>query len=185
MVEHVVNRLIREEKERLDAMRQEAARLEEDATLSSKGHADAEQRWMRRHYWMGVPATALCVVAGVSLIKGRPNLASPFVLVAATLTGLLTLLKPNDRAAFHRSAAGHFLALRNDARFFREVETLHPERPLDLPDRMQNLTARRNELSQTSPGISCNALLDARKGEYRPDQRPAAPDALECVDRAS
>ena len=43
----------------IEALRREAQRLEEDATYSSKGHFNAEDTWVKRNYWLGVPATVL------------------------------------------------------------------------------------------------------------------------------
>ncbi len=146
------------------ALCREAERLEEDATYSSKGHFNAEDTWVRRNYWLGVPATALAAIAGATLIKSYPEWASVCALAASLLTGLMTFLKPNERAAMHRAAAGQFLALRNEARFFREVELLQMERLGDLPERLKALSAARNELNQKSPSIPRRAFVAARKG---------------------
>lgn len=146
------------------ALSREAERLEEDATYSSKGHFNAEDTWVRRNYWLGVPATALGAIAGASLIKSSPELATVFTLLASLLTGLMTFLKPNERAALHRAAAGQFLALRNEARFFREIDLLQLDRLAELPDKLRALSATRNELNKTSPSIPRHAFVTARKG---------------------
>ena len=86
---------------RIAALRREAERLEEDATYSSKGHFNAEDTWVRRNYWLRIPATALAAIAGATLIKSQSELASAFALLASLLTGLMTFLKPNERAAMH------------------------------------------------------------------------------------
>ena len=146
------------------ALRREAERLEEDATYSSKGHFNAEDTWVRRNYWLGVPATVLGAVAGATLIKSQPEWATAFTLLASLLTGLMTFLKPNERAAMHRAAAGQFLALRNDARFFREIELLESDRLDELIERLKSLSATRNELNLKSPSIPRRAFVAARKG---------------------
>lgn len=162
---------------KLAALQREAERLEEDATYSSKGHFNAEDTWVRRNYWLGVPATVLGAIAGATLIKSQPELATAFTLSASLLTGLMTFLKPNERAALHRSAAGQFLALRNEARFFREIELLEAGRLDDLPDRLKSLSDRRNELNLKSPSIPRRAFVSARKGieegeaEHKADKR--------------
>lgn len=146
------------------ALRREAERIEEDATYSSKSHFNAESTWLLRHYWLGIPATALAAVAGATLFKSHPEVASIFALAASLLTGLLTFLKPNERAALHRAAAGQFLALRNDARVFREVELLQVDRLDELPQRLMALSATRNELNLKSPSIPRRAFVTARRG---------------------
>lgn len=152
------------DQDKISALSREAERLEEDALYSSKGHYNAEDTWVRRHYWLGVPATALGAIAGAALIKSQPELASAFTLLASLLTGLMTFLKPNERAAMHRAAAGQFHALRNDARFFREIELLNSDRLGELPERLKALSSARNELNQKSPPIPRQAFVAARKG---------------------
>lgn len=149
---------------KISALRREAERLEEDALYSSKGHFNAEDTWVRRNYWLGVPATALGAIAGAALIKSQPEWATAFTLLASLLTGLMTFLKPNERAAMHRAAAGQFLALRNEARFFREIELLESNRQGEFPERLKALSSARNELNQKSPSIPRRAFVAARKG---------------------
>lgn len=149
---------------KISALRREAERLEEDTTYSSKGHFNAEDTWVRRNYWLGVPATILGAVAGATLIKSQPEWATAFTLLASLLTGLMTFLKPNERAALHRAAAGQFLALRNEARFFREIELLQSDRLDELSERLKALLAARNELNLKSPSIPRQAFVAARKG---------------------
>lgn len=152
------------DKAMIAALHREAERIEEDATYSSKSHFNAEGIWIRRHYWLGIPSTILAAVAGATLIKSQPEWASVCTLAASLLTGLMTFLKPNERAAMHRDAAGQFLALRNDARFFREVELLQMDHLVELPGRLKALSAMRNELNQKSPSIPRGAFVAARKG---------------------
>jgi hypothetical protein len=149
---------------KISALCRETERLEEDTLYSSKGHFNAEDTWVRRNYWLGVPATILGAVAGATLIENQPELATAFTLLASLLTGLMTFLKPNERAALHRSAAGQFLALRNEARFFREIELLQSDRLDELPERLKALSAARNELNLKSPSIPRRAFVAARKG---------------------
>ncbi|WP_206955954.1 SLATT domain-containing protein [Trinickia acidisoli] len=148
----------------ISALSREAKRLEEDATYSSKGHFNAEDSWMLRNYWLGVPATILAALAGATLFKSYPELASLSALAASLLTGLMTFLKPNERAAMHRAAAGQFLSLRNQARFFREIELLQTDGLDELRDRLKALSTMRNELNDKSPSIPRWAFVAARKG---------------------
>ena len=152
------------ENELIDAMKREALRIEEDATYSSKGHFNAEANWILRNYFLGVPATILAALAGATLVKSCPELASICALLSSLLTGLMTFLKPNERASIHRSAGVQFLALKNEIRIFREVELLQAERLNDLTEKLKNLSSVRNDLNQNSPSIPRSAFLAARKG---------------------
>lgn len=95
---------------KISALCREAERLEGDALYSSKGHFNAEDTGgggaAQRNCWLGVPATALGAIAGADLVKSQPEWASAFTLLASLLTGLMTFLKPNERAAVHRAAVG-------------------------------------------------------------------------------
>ena len=153
-----------QDKARTSALCRAAEQQEEGAMYSSKGHFNAEDTWVQRNYWLGVPATALGAIAGAALVKSQPEWASAFTLLASLLTGLMTFLKPNERAAMHRAAAGQFLALRNEARFFREIELLEIDRLGEFPERLKALSSARNELNQKSPSIPRRAFVAARKG---------------------
>ncbi|GFH63129.1 MAG: hypothetical protein ZNDK_0900 [Candidatus Desulfovibrio kirbyi] len=152
------------EEDKIFALRREAERLEEDVTYSSKSHFNAANIWENTTYGLGIPSTILAALAGAALIKNYPEWASACAMFASLLTGLMTFLKPNERAVIHREVGGRFLTLRNDARFFREFELLQTERINELSDKLKELLTARNELNQKSPSIPRWAFLAARKG---------------------
>jgi hypothetical protein len=58
----------------LNAIRDEAERIEEDATNSSKRHYEAHDIWNRRHLWIGIPAVVISVIAGANFIaQSQPS----------------------------------------------------------------------------------------------------------------
>ncbi len=146
------------------ALSKEAGRIEEDSIHSAKSHFNAADSWRIRHYWLGVPATMLGVAAGAAIVKNRPEAAQIFSLTATILTGLLTFLKPGERAAQHKTVADQYLALKNDARIFREVDLLLGEEGQDHAEMLRALSQRRNELNQGSPEIPRTAFVAARRG---------------------
>lgn len=146
------------------ALYKEAERIEEDSIHSAKGHFNTANIWRRRHYWLGVPATILGALAGAAIVKHYLEIASLLSLAATILTGLVTFLKPTERAAEHKTAGDQYLALRNDTRLFREIELLEPEDTESLGDKIRALSQRRNELNQGSPEIPRKAFEKARKG---------------------
>jgi hypothetical protein len=125
---------------------------------------------------MGIPATVLGAGAGAAIIKDCPELAALFSLTATILTALMTFMKPNERASIHKTAGDQYLALRNDARIFREIELLEPEETCTHTDKLKALAQRRNELNQGSPEIPRRAFTKARQGidegetQYRADK---------------
>lgn len=145
-----------------DALRHEAYRIEEDCLYSSKSHFNAASTWRRRHYGIGIPATVLGAAAGAAFVKEWPLLAQLFAIAAPILTGLLTFLKPSDKASEHKQVADQYLTLKNQTRVFREVELLQNE--TNAVQRLQELGNKRNELNQTSPDIPRSAFSAARRG---------------------
>lgn len=148
----------------VSALCKEAERIEEDSIHSAKGQFNTAAIWNRRHYWLGVPATAFGALAGAAFIKDCPEIASLLSLAATILTALVTFLKPTERASEHKTAGDQYLALRNDARLFREIELLAPEDGQSNTDKIKALSQRRNELNQGSPEIPRRAFEQARNG---------------------
>lgn len=147
-----------------DALEREAKRVEEDSIHSAKGHFNAADIWRIRHYWIGVPATILGGAAGAAAVKNFPEIAVLLSLIATILTGLLTFLKPAERASAHKTAGDQFLALRNDARVFREIELIEQDDTRSAPDKLKALCQRRNELNQGSPDVPRKAFEQAKQG---------------------
>lgn len=147
-----------------DAIRREVLRIEEDSIHSAKSHFNAANTWSSRHYGIGIPATILGAAAGAAAVKSWPELAGLLALLGTILTGLLTFLKPSERASAHKTAGDQYLALRNDARVFREISLLLDSEAVANADHLKALSDRRNELNQGSPEIPRQAFEAARRG---------------------
>jgi hypothetical protein len=147
-----------------NALKQEAQNIEEDSIHSAKSHFNASSTWSGRHYWIGIPATVLGAAGGAAAIKSCPGIAGVLALLATILTGLLTFLKPAERASTHKTAGDQYLALRNDARIFHQVELLSQLDMMANTDHLKALSQRRNELNQGSPDIPKSAFAAAKKG---------------------
>lgn len=143
----------------------EARRIEEDATYSSKRHFEAHDIWSRRHLIVGIPAVVLSVLAGANVVADAwPKANALFALVVAILTALLTFLKPSEKAAAHKAAGDQYLTLRNDARLFRNIE-LATGKPIDdLRGDLKTLAKRRNEINAASAQTPSAAFTRARRG---------------------
>jgi hypothetical protein len=135
-------------------IKDEAHRIEEDCTHSSKSHFNAGDRWHRYNFWIGVPSVALSAAAGTAFLKDYGMVAGVMSGVVAVLTSVMTFLKPSERAAIHKNSGDQYLTLRNDSRIFREIEI---DQASDVPAAiatLATLTKRRNELNQASPIFS-------------------------------
>jgi hypothetical protein len=145
-------------------VRTEVLRVEEDCIHSSKSHFNAAERWSTYNFFLGVPSIVLSVLAGTAFLRDYPGLAGLMSGIAAVLTALITFLKPAERAAAHKAAGDQYLTLRNECRVFREIKLSHNRNMTAAIMSMAELTARRNDLNQTSPQFSDQDRRLARKG---------------------
>lgn len=156
------------------AIAAEAARVEEDAIYSAKSHFEAHDIWAERHSWIGLPAVLFGLTAGAGLVtESYPEVAGVLSLISAGLTAVLTFFKPAERAANHRASGNWYLALRNEARRFREVEMKQRIADDQAVKRLASLAKRRDELNATAPQPPRKAFERARKGIEQGEARHA------------
>jgi hypothetical protein len=146
------------------AIATELKRIEEDCIHSGKAHFNAGDRWVRYHYWMGIPSVVLSALAGAAFFKEYSNLAGIMSAVVAVLTSLMTFLKPSERASAHKGSGDQFLTLRNDARVFREIRLTYACDEQAAIGGLDEFTKRRNALNQASAQFSRKDFELARKG---------------------
>lgn len=155
----------------------EAQRIEEDTEHSFKGHYNAAARWARYHLWIGLPSALLAAVAGAAAFKDLPELAGALALVSTALTTVLTFLKPSERSEMHKTVAGQYQTLRNQARIFREIELADCGSPDQAKARLMELAWSRDELNQTAPDPGrrnyelAKKDIDSGRARYRVDER--------------
>ena len=141
-----------------------------DAAYAGKGHLDVGSHWQKWNTWLGVPATVgsslLAAGAAVSaLIDGIPVVTAALAGAAAVLNGLRSFLQPDIKAQAHGVKGNQFLALRNDARTFLEID-LRAGSPKDqLLGAIKDLRRRYNDLLQTDPQLNApSAYTSAKRG---------------------
>lgn len=162
--------------ELINRLAAEALRIEEDTEHSFKGHYNAAARWARYHLWFGLPSALLAAVAGAAAFKDQPELAGSLALLSTALTTVLTFLKPSERAEMHKAAAGQYQALRNQARFFREIGLTDGLAAEEAKARLFELAVARDELNQSSPAITrcdyeiAKRDIDSGRARYRADE---------------
>lgn len=152
------------EGEFLNALYSEARRIEEDSEYSAKRHFNTCDLWTWGHYLLGGPAAILAALATTAIVKNNTGWAQLLALAAALFSGLLTFLKPNDRAAQHRTVGNQYLALRNDARIFRHIDLREAVDEGKKAERLRRLAQRRTDLNGSAPTTPNWAFQKARKG---------------------
>src|SRR5439155_4034317 len=136
----------------LDAIINEAKRVEEDAIYSAKGHWEAARRWNRWHFALGIPLTILATIGAGSAFSQHALAAGVTSALVAAGTALLTFLKPIERATQHTQAGNAYKSLHNRARIFREIDCADPNAK-DLAASIKQLAADRDDLNRKLPII--------------------------------
>jgi hypothetical protein len=91
-------------------------------------------------------------------LKDHPTLAGTFGLSAAALSALTTFLNPEARAGAHSAAGAAYLALKNRARIFSNIQLLSAQDTSAKEATFAEIAARREELNSGSPEIPRWAL---------------------------
>lgn len=156
----------------------ELKRLEEDCAHSGKSHFNASSRWNKLNYWFGIPSVLISAAIGTAFFKDYVIAASIGSALVTVLTALITFLKPAERSTSHKNSGDQYLALRNDARVFREITMHLAIEEAAAIEGLTGLTTRRNELNQASALFSDGDFKKARTGVD-------AGEALHAVDRGN
>lgn len=150
------------EEELKQALKDEAARIEEDALHSSKGHFNAAANWRRWRLIIGIPAVALAAWAGVQAVTSCPWLTAFLAMSSGALSAVATLLDPEKRATEHQAAGRELNALKNIARKFREIE-INRFSIDKASERLEEIFERRDNLNRMSPDIPDRCYEKAKK----------------------
>lgn len=148
-------------------LEREALRIEEDANYSGRGHLQAAIPWSWMHMTLGIVTTLFAAAAGGLVLTWGSKfviLAGVFALLAALLSGINAFINAGQRAAQHREAGNEYLALRNNARIFREIELQRHSANSELISELKHLSDKRNDLNRRSPQIPGWAYERAKKG---------------------
>lgn len=143
-----------DERDTVEEIRKEARRLEEDAEHSMANHYAAANIWGYCNlWWLGLPATILAAASGVISIADWKLTSASIAFLVALLSGLQTLLKPNQRESSHTQAGHSFNSLRSDTRVFANITCAQGGSIGELRQELFELGERRKSLNIESPHI--------------------------------
>lgn len=155
----------------LNKLKVEAQRIEEDSVYASKSHYNSSDDSKSLHYCLGIPATILAAVAGGFAFVGNNDVSAIASLFVTLLVGLATFLNPSGSQYAHHLAASSYSELKNNARFFYEIELYSGKEQDELIGMLKHLREKHNKLNESSPIPSSIAFEKARdgleKGEYK------------------
>jgi hypothetical protein len=134
----------------------EAKRLIVDTTYTGRGHQAAGRRLVRLNHWLGLPTaiatTVLASGAGVTaLLNKEAWITASLALLAATTSACHGFLRPAEQAEAHALKGNRFIALRNEARVFRELDVRSGLSHEKLSERLKDLRRRYAELNEAAP----------------------------------
>jgi cbb3-type cytochrome oxidase subunit 3 len=143
----------------------EAKRLEEDSIYSAKGHFEAARLWHTVHLAVGIAAATLAALSGaLASYSTSTRIAGAIAFLVALIAGIATVLNAEKRAAAHQVAGNAYLSLRNDARFFHQIDVAPTSDATRLAEQLRKLGQRRDKLNAASPAIPRFAFERARRG---------------------
>lgn len=139
-----------------EAIAVEAKRLIVDSTYSGRGHQAAGGRWARYDHWLGLPTSMagalLAGGAGISAVTdGRPGLTAILAFASAITSAAHGFLRPGEKAEKHSLKGNRFIALRNDARLFVEIDIRSALSTDELAKRIKSLRKQYADLNETLP----------------------------------
>lgn len=147
-----------------DEVIQESKRIEEALLFSSKGHFAAASFWTNFHLVIGIPIVILSAIAGASILKSHEIMAGVLSLFVTVLSGLLTYLNPNEKAAAHLNAGNNYDSLMSKVRIFWAIDCWGNESEQVLTKRLKDFSERKSKFNQECPQVPTWAYLAAKKG---------------------
>lgn len=156
--------------ELIEKMKVEVDSIEWDAIYSMKGHFNAAMLWSWSQRVLGI-ASILAVTASSSQFYGdTPLWGTIWAFLAATLTAVITFLKPEEKAQPYHMAGTDFGALRRRTRMLKELELEAIESNDERLKRIHELGEEVRKLNQASPQIPFLAYQitrwSVRRGEH-------------------
>jgi hypothetical protein len=142
----------------------ELQRIEESAMWSAQGQFEQAKLWRSLNLMLGIPASALAAVSGVTALASTAGRvpAGVVAIAAAAIGTVLTTINAGQKAAKATAAANAYLEIQTAARQARllDLPSLNMEAVRSL---VAKLTARRNEVNKAADPINRIAYLRAKK----------------------
>jgi SMODS and SLOG-associating 2TM effector domain family 4 len=150
-----------------DVIIREAKRIEEALLYSSRGHFTAARLWSNFHLWIGIPMVLLSAIAGASALAEFDHnhvIAGILSIIIAALSGVMTFLNPNAKAAAHQTAGNKYDSLMNKVRMFWSIDCWRDESDDVLTEKVKYLSEQKDVLNNTCPQPPNWAYKIAKRG---------------------
>jgi len=140
----------------------ETKHIERDCRVASTSHFAAATFWTTL-YLLGIPATIVAGVAGLTALADHTLVAATLAIVATALTATTTFLNAGEKAHAHGRKRFQYEELKNDVRVFREVTMKLKHGDGELHRDLMQLCKLRNRLNRDSPQVRQRAVRKARQ----------------------
>ncbi len=152
-----------EEKEIVENIKKEIERIREDSIYSAKGHFESAKYWRYGNYILMVASIISVCASLVFVYDDSDKFWSGFVaIVSGFITMLLVFLNPQKKYLSHQNSGNKYLALRNKARIFLEIESKN----MDIEQQVESLKkidSKRNKINKYSLPIASMGYKGAKR----------------------
>ena len=158
-----------------DALGAELAHMTSDLVHTEKAHFAAAQKHLRLHRVLGLVATAAGALAAAAVVSDTDQtLAALLALLASLSSGVVTFVKPQEKAQQHLDAGRDLGALRVQVRQTHDLDLLanSPDAFAAAREAASRYAAQKAAVDRTAPAITDAAYragktkIDA--GEFQP-----------------
>ena len=153
----------------IEKIKSESTELEEEARFAAAAHRINSRKWQKWSLYLGIPATILAAVAGVTAFSELPEAVTGFVaILAAALTGISTFLSPSDTATSHRTSSATYNRIRRHANLLRDLDAATVKQDdeasvKELAQTLRDLTNQLSEAEQAAPTLSHASRKQAKE----------------------
>lgn len=157
------------------ALRAELTHLTSDLIHTGKAHLAAAQKHLRLHRALGLVATIAGALAAAAVVAETNQTAAALLALLASLSsGVVTFVKPQEKAQQHLDAGRDLGALRVQVRQTHDLDLLagHPEALAAAREAAGRYAAQKAAVDRTAPAITDAAYRAGKSkidaGEFQP-----------------
>ena len=147
----------------------ETKHIERDCRVAATSHFAAATFWTTVYYVLGIPATIVAGVAGLTALADHALVAAVLAIVATGLTATTTFLNAGEKAHSHGRKRFQYEELKNDVRVFREVTMKLIDDDDEMHRELMQLCKLRNRLNRDSPQVRQRAVRKVARELERED----------------
>jgi len=151
----------------LEAIINEAKRIEENCLHTSKSHFVVAHFWTKFHLWIGIPTAVLAAIAGTiafASFKYGNSIAGVLSIIVTILSAVATFLNPKECSNTHLMAGNNYDSLLTRVRIFWTIDCRREESIDILSDKLKDFAVERERLNRDCSQPSKWAYKKAKKG---------------------